>query len=232
MTRTKWLALSIDRSISEMSDLLNKQTFLRGQSTGFELTDKQRGKIRGRFIEEIITNELVTDPFGEEILNNVRRYSIFDFQITPLKRHQFLICINTPPRSLKTFIAALSDIFGFGFAVEPLSIDILAMVQHLRKQSGIKRWTIKKVRMAHIQLNNSSVAKIEVVSDLDAYQDFQKCIDVAEGTLERATVALKDEGIASEIELVSTGVIAGDLEVLNSLMPSIQAYFITIDGEH
>ena len=225
MTRTKWLALSLDRSTSEIPDLLNQQQYFRDRATGFELTDVQGNRIRGKFIEEIITNEIVIDPFGEEILNNVRRYSIFDFQITPIKKHRFLIRINNPPRSLKNFIANLSDAFGFGFAIEPLNIDVLAMIQHLRRLSGIRRWTIRKVRMAHIPLSNSSLAKIEVISDVDAYQDLQKSLDVKNASLEQATVELRDENIISEIELVSTGVISGDLDVLDKLMPTFQAYF-------
>lgn len=225
MTRTKWLALSLAKSTSEISDLLNTQKYLRGQATGFELTDVQRSRIRGKFIEEIITNEITIDPFGEEILNNVRRYSIFDFQISPLRKHQFLVRINNPPRSLRNFIAVLSEAFGFGFAIEQLNIDILAMIQHLRKTSGIKRWAIVRVRMAHIPLSNSSLAKVEVVSNGDAYQDLQKCMDVKQATLERATVALTDDGITNQIELVSTGVISGEMEVLDKLMPTFQTYF-------
>ncbi|HEY6020086.1 MAG TPA: hypothetical protein VIY48_09335 [Candidatus Paceibacterota bacterium] len=225
MTRTKWLALSLGHSMSEIVGLLEKQQFFRGKASGLELIDVQRNRIRGKFIEEIVTNELVIDPFGEEILNKVRRYSIFEFQITPLAKKQFLIRINNPPRSLKNFIGILSDAFGFGFAIESPSIDIIAMLQYLRKLGSIKRLTIRKVRMANIALSGSSIAKIEVVSDVDAYQDLQKSMDIKKATLERATVVFKDEGMTGEIELVSTGVISGDIDVLDRLMPAFQAYF-------
>ncbi|MBU0621669.1 MAG: hypothetical protein KJ795_07465 [Gammaproteobacteria bacterium] len=225
MTRTKWLTLSLAKSTSEISDLLYTQKYLRGHATGFELTDVQRNRIRGKFIEEIIVNEVIIDPFGEEVLNNVRRYSIFEFQISPLKKHQFLVRINNPPRTLKNFIAALTEAFGFGFAIEQLNIDILAMIQHLRRTSDIKRWAIVRVRMANIPLGNSSLAKIEVLSNGDAYQDLQKCMDVKKATLERATVELTDNDITNQIELVSTGVISGEMEVLDQLMPMFQTYF-------
>lgn len=225
MTRTKWLALSLGHSMSEIAGLLEKQKFFRGKASGLELIDVQRNRIRGKFIEEIVTSELVIDPFGEEILNNVRRYSIFEFQITPITKNQFLIRINNPPRSLKNFIGILSDAFGFGFAIESPNIDIIAMLQYLRKLGGIKRLTIRKVRMANITLSSSSTAKIEVVSDVDAYQDLQKSMDIKKASFERATIVFKDEGMTGEIELVSTGVISGDIDVLDQLMPAFQAYF-------
>lgn len=225
MTRTKWLALSLSQSIPQIADSLNQHQFYKGKTTGFELVDFQKSRVRGKFIEEIITNEVVIDPFGEEILNSARRYSVFDFQVVLVKKHHFLIRITTPPRSLKSFIGELSEAFGFGFAVEPLKIDILEFVQHLRNQSGTQRWAIRKVRIDHIQLSVSSLAKIEVISRVDAYQDLKKHIDVNKATLERATVELRDEGITSEIELVSTGVISGDLDVIDQLMPTFQRYF-------
>jgi len=225
MTRTKWLTLSTSQSTSDIANLLSQQYFQKGRTSGFDLTEKQKGKIRGRFIEEVITNELVIDPFGEEILNNVRRYTIFEFQLTPIRKNEFLIGIHKPPTSLKNFISVLSEVLGFGFSIETLNIDILAMVQLLRKQSGISVWAIKKVRMSNITLNNSSFAKIEVVSNSDAYLDLKKNIDVKSASLERATIEWKDDGKTKEIELVSTGMVLGDLDVLNSLIPTFQLYF-------
>lgn len=225
MIRTKWLALSLAKSTSEIPGLLNTHKYLRGRATGFELTDVQKNRVQGRFIEEIISNEIIIDPFGDEILNSVRRYSIFDFQISPLRKHQFVVRINNPPRSLRNFIAALSETFGFGFAIEQLDIDILAMIRHLRKASDTKHLAIVRVRMAQVPLSNSSLAKVEVVSNGDAYQDLQKYMDVKQAILERATVELTEGGITNQIELVSTGVISGETEVLDKLMPTFQTYF-------
>ena len=225
MTRTKWLALSIDLPILQIADALYERQFLRGKIAGFELSDVNKSSVRGRFIEEVIANEVVIDPFGDEILNSVRRYSIFDFQITPLKKYNFLIRINNPPRSLKNFITTLSDVFGFGFSVEPLEIDILAMIKHLRDLSSVSSWSVKKVRMSHVRLSDSSFAKVEVVSDVDAYNDFRKHMSVKGAVLERATIAPKMSNLFGDIEFVSTGVVICDTNALEELSPILQSYF-------
>ena len=85
MARTKWLALSFDKSLSDIATLLDRHKFSKDQIIGFELTNIQRNKVCGKFIEKIITTEVVIDPFGEEILNHVQRYSIFNFEISPKK---------------------------------------------------------------------------------------------------------------------------------------------------
>lgn len=225
MTKFKLLELTAEQPILRIAELLNERQFLRGRATGVELTDVQKTCIRGKFIEEIIANEVVIDPFGEEILNSVRRYSIFDFLIIPLKKNRFLIRINNPPRSLKSFISILSDALGFGFTVVALEIDILAMIQHLRALSSTRCCTIKKVRMANIYLSESSLAKIEVASKGDAYHDLQERINITDAMLERATVELKEGSVTSEVEFISKGIIAGDLKFLEELTPTFQSYF-------
>jgi len=212
MARTKWLALSFDKSLSDIATLLDRHKFSKDQIIGFELTNIQRNKVCGKFIEKIITTEVVIDPFGEEILNHVQRYSI-------------LVRIDTPPRSLKNFITTLSDSFGFGFAIEPLEIDILSMIQHLRKESGIKRWSIRKIRIARVAISEASLARIEVVSTKDAYLDLKNNIAIKDATLERATIELRNEENIHEIELTSSGIISGDLDILDRLMPALQTYF-------
>jgi len=225
MARTKWLALSFDKSLSDIATLLDRHKFSKDQIIGFELTNIQRNKVCGKFIEKIITTEVVIDPFGEEILNHVQRYSIFNFEISPMEKYRFLVRIDTPPRSLKNFITTLSDSFGFGFAIEPLEIDILSMIQHLRKESGIKRWSIRKIRIARVAISEASLARIEVVSTKDAYLDLKNNIAIKDATLERATIELRNEENIHEIELTSSGIISGDLDILDRLMPALQTYF-------
>lgn len=225
MTRSKWLALTVEAPILKIAELLNDHQFKRGCTVGFELVELKKDSIRGKFIEEIIDNETIIDPFGEKTLNSVRRYSIFDFLVLPLEKNRFLLRINNPPRSLKNFISILSDVLDFGFYVEPLEVDILAMIQHIKFINSAKDWSIKKIRMSQVRLSESSIAKIEVTSEGDAYQDLRDHMNVKNALLERVTIEYKEANTTSEIELTSKGLISCDISMLEELTPTFQSYF-------
>ena len=91
-----------------------------------------------------MVNELVIDPFGEEIQNIFRRYTIFNFVILPTKKHSFLVRVNNPPRSLKNFISRLSEALGFGLSVEALEIDIIDIIHYVNSIGRDGLWVFKK----------------------------------------------------------------------------------------
>jgi hypothetical protein len=225
MARMKWFALSLSDSIQQIADELSKYAFSKMQSSGFELVSAQKSKVRCKFIEEIISNEISLDPFGEEIVNVVRRFQIFEFQIVLLTKSKVLLEVYDPPRSLKKFSSSMAEVFGLVFSIEPLEIDILDLITNLKMMGDRKFWTIKKVRMSSIRLNEASTAKVEVVSSKDAYAELRKNIDVTNAVLDRATVEYDDGEMAYQIDISSAGSLIGEKFILDQLAPALLKYF-------
>jgi hypothetical protein len=225
MIKTKWLEFSAKHSLAQVADALHKAEFRRGVSRGIELTELLKATIRGKFIEETIDNEIFVDPFGEEVVNSIRRYNIFEFLIIPAKKKRFLLRVTNPPRSLRSFVALLSEQLGFGFSISPLTVDVFRLMQHLRNATDGKNWTVKKIRLTSVRLTESSFAKIDVTSEADAYRDAKNQLSLKNSVLERATIEFSENVHFRHIELSSTGVTVGEADFLDELISDFQSYF-------
>ena len=225
MIRTKWLKISTDLSVVTLGEELSKRQIRRGATVGFELSEVQKKSIRGRFIEEIVDNELVVDPFGQEIIHTITRYAVFEFYIVATARRSFLMRVSNPPRSLKSFVSALGEAFGFGFSIDPIELDILALTKYLRRATTARACKIKKARVGAVRLSQSAIARIDVQSSEDAYGELQNVFDLRNSFLERATIELSAEGLNGQLELSSTGLIACQPDLLENLSPLLQNFF-------
>lgn len=227
MIKTKWLEFSADITISGLSNALSQHQFNRDSKSGFELIEVTNKYLHGRFVEEIISNEISLDPFGEEVINVLRRYQIFEFFILPLKNQQFLIRVDSPPRSIKLFISTMAKCFGFGFVVNSIDINILSLINHFKLSNIANHWIIKKIYVSNIRLTETSLAKIEVYSKANAYTDLQQMLEIKHSILERATVEYTLDGAVRQIELVAKGLIIADIEFLEKLTPFFISYLLS-----
>lgn len=226
MIKTKWLDVSTDNTLQQIAEKLNHLAFRRGAPHGFELINLTRSSLQAKFIEETVSNEIIVDPFGDEIVNSIRRYSIFEFEIFPCKKSRFLLKIANPPRALKSFVMSLSDALGIDFSISVLEIDVLKLMNHLSASANGKGWSMKKIRLSSVKLTDAALAKLEVISNTDAYREAKSQISLKGAVLERATVEVRQQSQIRSLEISATGMIVGDSDFLDDLIPKIQSYFL------
>ena len=228
MMKTKWLRCSIDASLADISEVLIKAHYYQGRDKGFEIAETLKNCLRGRFVEEFIENEIIFDPFGERIENNIRRYTIFNFVILPLAKQRYLIRIDAPPRSLKGLVSAFSEIFGFGFSITVCEIDIFSLVSELKSCPLVTSCAFKKMKVSGVPLTETSIAKVEVYSSADAYVDLRKTVSLKGVSFEKATVDINKK-TENRLEISSSGMICGEMIWIENLMPTLKIFFQKTD---
>lgn len=205
MLKTKWFKIQLPISLKTTYEGLLANPYEPNSGNGFEGIEYSEGIIQAKFIEKIITNEKIIDPFGNENILESTRYSIFEFSIILLFQDYYLVKIISPPRSIKNFVNTLYKILGFGLFISPVAFDLkklLFSVQELLNPSSLK---VTKVTINGLILSEYSSAKLEMKSSRHAYNDLLTNFPNKKFTLENIKISLRLDGIDGVIEASKAG---------------------------
>lgn len=225
MAKCKWLTISSPLALGEISTQFAAHEFRRGGVQGVDLTEVEDDYIKARFIEESIETEVYIDPFGEEVRNEIRRHSIISFILFQSGSERHAVRIDDPPRTIKGFVKFMATICGFGFAISPLPVDVLAFTEEVKNFLKARDCRIRKIRAGNIQLSDSSIARLEVASKHDAYIDLKSQINLRGAVFEKATIHIDHADYAGAIEVSSTGCLSGEHDLIEKLTPLCIDYF-------
>lgn len=224
--KSKLIQLEIGKNVSEISKDFSASQYKRGLEYGFELIDLKPSHLHGKFIEEISTHENSLDPYGNLVTNKIKRFLIFEFTIMELKPHQFLLKIDSPPRSLKSFTKALLESLGFGLSLSNLNLDLLTLISDMKNLIQDKKWLLKKIRISNVRLSPTSISKIEIYSQTDAYDDANSALNLANTIIERVWFDIKSINGIANLEISSSGFLVGDENEIFELLPIIKSKII------
>ncbi|MFH1658557.1 MAG: hypothetical protein ABIG35_04510 [Pseudomonadota bacterium] len=222
--KVKWLSVAAPLNLAEISERLVGLKFHRGGSAGIELIDIRRDYLVARFVEEVIDTEVYTDPFGDKIVNEIRRYLSFTFNVYE-GNGRFVFRVDNPPRSLKSFVGLLSDSFGLGFSISPLTIDILSFLDELRVFLAVPHCVVRKIRIGNVRIEQSTLARVEATSTNDAYADISGLWRLEGAIVEKVTIEFRKVGYAGALEIASSGVLSADDELIDELTSMCIGFF-------
>ncbi|QTO47433.1 hypothetical protein [Burkholderia latens] len=209
MHRAKWFKIEVDCAHKELVASIRAAQFDGDVGYGFDLSFRDESQIRARFIEKIATIETVTDPYGVSTDIETTRYSSVNFKL-----HSFLksggiyfMEISSPPRSIRTFISALSDIAN-GVMVSEVDVPVLEVFGNFRKNSASARLT--RIKASQLKLTAESVARIDVTSIKNAASDLRRIFGDGDMSVDKIRVERPFGPATHAIELSRNGLVAVD----------------------
>lgn len=224
-TKTKWIQIISPISFYEMHNRLSKLLFGPNSSIGIELFEIQKDYITGKFVEEILETESYIDPFGNEVINQTRRYLNFSFSIHKVSETRFLVCVSNPPRNIKSFITSLSNSIGFGFSAAHLPLDIFDFIEKLKKYLNTHHCVVKSVRIGNVRIGETTISRMEAISTIDAYAELRNAINLDGSTIEKTCVEIRSQDYFGKLEIYSTGVLQGENSIVDRLTPMCIEFF-------
>lgn len=187
MKRLKWLELFTEHATATLAQLLGKHSYNDSSLFGFELIDVSRRKIVARFIQQESITEISQNPFGENIETTYVRYTRFDFRIFKIAS-QYMLCLHSPPRSLRNFMSALNRALHGDVAVGEVTLDVLGFINSARKNLSSNGFKVVQAIYVDVPLTSESTCKIQISSEYDAIRAFES--KLVSGRLERATIQI------------------------------------------
>lgn len=208
--KTKWIELTLNISIGELSDLLLPRIYNNTLGYGFDVSDIRESSFDAQYVEKNTYRETVITPDGDEQVISFDRYIKFNFSVFGFIKNTSFIKIENSPASLKKFISRLSEITNRKLFVKNNSLDIENLSKLIERISEIKSFRVKKIAISNIQITKSGVSKIEIISEDNAMEDFLKTFKQKKYKLNRMRMLLTIGGLTGNIELARTGIILVD----------------------
>ncbi|WP_323948828.1 hypothetical protein [Aeromonas caviae] len=169
--RIKLMRIKTKFEIDSLYQFFKKNVFTPKSSFGFLNQELYNNKVFSTYVEKEIINQEFTDPLGEPYTQVLLSYNSFQFTIEPMSNDLFLLSIISPPRSIKNFIARLSEGLEYNIAFSSVDFSIGDLVEYLTTAEEISLLKITKLKASGVRFNESSTANIEITSKSNAIYD-------------------------------------------------------------
>ncbi|MGN2409674.1 hypothetical protein ACTACD_28385 [Pseudomonas syringae] len=206
MLKIKFLRINLPEGLEKTYQYLVDSPFARDGQSGFEVISFAKNQIEAKFIEQTITKEQITDPFGDiqEII--AIRYMTTELKISDFNG-TYILSLRNPSRSVNTLIKRLSILTGTSFYATLITTDIEEFGMYASRYYSSHPIISTKVFASNITLDDHSTANIELLSSSNAILDLKIHFPSQEVIIERARFSLVDHGKKSQLEIRSTGIV-------------------------
>jgi len=180
MKRARWFNAEWTASIRSLANRIKAVPFTKDGFDGFVLDRVRDNAIEARYVEKLVFQEKIVDPFGNE--ESFERVSYRQTAFSIFSSFPSLQLLDSP-RNTEGFTSKLLELSKFDLAISPLSVDALSWAICLEKKLNREVY-IDSLRIAGLQLENGVVAKVHVRGDRDVRDALKPIIKGRTYTLE------------------------------------------------
>ena len=203
--KLRWYRVGHDTDLRRVADSFQALGYSDDEGAGFEILDLKDRSVLGRYIERQVVKLEIRHPFGDVDEITSVKYVSFDFEIIEILSARFLLKIESPPASIKGFVARLAELFGMGFSISAVTFDIVGVLNYLEENETLSRYEIPKVSASSITLGKSSTAKVELTSSGNAYSDLSNEYGPGGYRLDKVLINARIHGDNEVLEIARSG---------------------------
>lgn len=138
---------------------------------GFEISYSSECLLKSRFIVRRVVDEVIESPYAEEEVITSTYIETYDTIAWPLGNGNICLVLKNSPRGVRPLIDMYSLLYGYGFSIEPIKLDVASFVDVFSGIKEVKEFTIKKIKSTNILVNKDSTASVEITSSVNALND-------------------------------------------------------------
>lgn len=205
LIRNKYFKIGFKSSFMAISNALNENAYGNKNPKGFELIETTKSKILSRYIEKTITNEEISDPFGNTEIITTTSYTIVMFEIEYISRGLAMLTIINSTAPLKAFIKKISNDVIDGFSIEKLKLNLEDFYQFLSKSKSIDRYAVNEVNISSLQLAKNATASIKIKSTDNAYTELKGKFKNKQYNLDKLSFLIRLNGNSETVTVSTSG---------------------------
>ena len=166
--KTRWLSINLPLSIREFGSEMRQHQYKNDVEDGFIISTANNNSIKAQHVLKKIIRESITDPLGNTLQSERTVYNITKFNITT--DDTIGLELIDPPRAVKPFTQALSNIAGFGLTLAPIKVCPLEWIINVEKVIGKVKITL--IISSEINISNKALAKVHLIGKQDIRMEF------------------------------------------------------------
>lgn len=201
MKRIRWLAGSWPLSMRQLAQRIRADALTPEGMSGFLVTRVREGSIEARFIEKLIFEEVITDPFGKEFRFERTSYVETAFRFS----NEFPeVELTNPPRSIGPFSSRVLQICGFEAAWTDLNVDVLTWADNVQKQIG-DRIVIDRAHVKDVVLDEAVNFEATLTGTRDVRPSMRALLGGRQHTLDKLNFSVNISDRATRIQISADG---------------------------
>ncbi|MFC5864650.1 hypothetical protein ACFPT7_20240 [Acidicapsa dinghuensis] len=199
MKRVKWLAGSWPISVRQLAQKIRADVLTPEKMSGFLVTRVRENSIDARFIEKIISEEMITDPFGNEI--SFERTSYIETAFRFSNEFPEVELLN-PPRSIGPFTSRMLQICNFEAAWSNLNVDVLEWADNVQRKIG-EPITIDRAHVRDVVFDDAVNFEATLTGTKDVRPSMRALLGARQHTLDKLNLSASIAGRNVRVQLSS-----------------------------
>lgn len=197
--RLKWFGFQVPPGrLPALGRFMLKQQYGREAAAGFRLEHVQSDEIAGHYIERREYTEQVEDPAGDAVELRRIEFRQVGFRI---RADVPTIEVVDSARDCRLLFQRLEEFYGEEMVIRPLSVDVLAWLQHFETRAG--RAQVSAARLIDLALSTSVSASVVFTGTQDVRPQLKEWRRGRTGIVERVHIDLLHRGSDNwSVELV------------------------------
>ncbi|EHO4834948.1 TPA: hypothetical protein PJF98_003438 [Escherichia coli] len=220
--KTKWFTANFPAGLNSLYQSIINTPFDSDKGWGFSINSYEENAISSRYIEKVEVNEIIVDPYGNETQYTQLKYIQFNFWLYTTKGKNFILIIESPPRSIKNFISNIIKSTHSDFNVSNLNIKIEDFIYFLTPH--FEKIQVHKAKLKDLTFSKHTSGILELESSSDALMEIRNIFKNANFTIDKVKLNVKDVTGYESLEINTNGSISLSEQIFDKVYRTIERF--------
>ena len=220
--KTKWFTANFPAGLDSLYQSIINTPFDSDKGWGFSINSYEENAISSRYIEKVEVNEIIVDPYGNETQYTQLKYIQFNFWLYTTKGKNFILIIESPPRSIKNFISNIIKSTHSDFNVSNLNIKIEDFIYFLTPH--FEKIQVHKAKLKDLTFSKHTSGILELESSSDALMEIRNIFKNANFTSDKVKLNVKDVTGYESLEINTNGSISLSEQIFDKVYLTIERF--------
>lgn len=220
MIRAKWLTAEAKISLRALAARMRTHAFTDKSQDGFLLDRTREDRVEGRYVEKLTYQEMVSDPFGQELIFDRMTYR----QVQFIMYREFpQLELRDAPRGTFAFISKLLQLCDFNLTSAPFTVDVMRWAEAIGR-SVHAAVIVDTMQLSEINVAPKVTGSMVLKSDRDVRDSVKSVIGSRPYTVEKVRLNWNEPSRMVTIQLSNTGaakVDSADTDLLATLRATL-----------
>ncbi|EPU0525020.1 hypothetical protein ACVUBC_002453 [Escherichia coli] len=220
--KTKWFTANFPAGLDSLYQSIINTPFDSDKGWGFSINSYEENAISSRYIEKVEVNEIIVDPYGNETQYTQLKYIQFNFWLYTTKGKNFILIIESPPRSINNFISNIIKSTHSDFNVSNLNIKIEDFIYFLTPH--FEKIQVHKAKLKDLTFSKHTSGILELESSSDALMEIRNIFKNANFTIDKVKLNVKDVTGYESLEINTNGSISLSEQIFDKVYLTIERF--------
>lgn len=220
--KTKWFTANFPAGLDGLYQSIINTPFDSDKGWGFSINSYEENAISSRYIEKVEVNEIIVNPYGNETQYTQLKYIQFNFWLYTTKGKNFILIIESPPRSIKNFISNIIKSTHSDFNVSNLNIKIEDFIYFLTPH--FEKIQVHKAKLKDLTFSKHTSGILELESSSDALMEIRNIFKNANFTIDKVKLNVKDVTGYESLEINTNGSISLSEQIFDKVYRTIERF--------